>query len=269
MTQAIATQAQQAPDVQLMEAVLVGGDLSKMSASQRLAYYKSVCESLGLNPLTQPFSYISYNGKLILYAGRNCTDQLRSTRRINLSIVAREKVEDVYVVTARATMPDGRTDESIGAIYIGGLKGESLANALMKTETKAKRRATLSVCGLSWADESEVGSIPNAQTVNVDVNTGEILEAPQAILPMPAGPLARRTVTAAQGQQVAGLVHELGWAPADVTAALGNLYNARKLAELTSAQVMDFMDYLQVQLARKGQDFNTDIIEGEQEAMEL
>jgi hypothetical protein len=267
MTQAIATQ--QAPDVQLMESVLLGGDMSKLSAADRLKFYKSVCESLGLNPLTQPFQYIVLNGKMVLYASRNCTDQLRATRKINLSIVAREHMEDVYVVTARATMPDGRSDESVGAVTIGTLKGEALANALMKAETKAKRRATLSVCGLSWADESEVSSIPSAQTVNVDVNTGEILEAPQAILPMPAGPLARRTVTAAQGQQVAGLVHELGWAPADVTMALGNLYDVRKLAELTSAQVLDFMDYLQVQLARKGQDFNTDISAGEQEVMEL
>lgn len=248
--QALTTQTQAQPDLHLMESVLVGGDMSKLSAAERLSYYKSVCESLGLNPLTQPFSYIQLNGKLVLYASRNCTDQLRASRRINLSIVARERMDDVYVVTARATMPDGRSDESIGAVPLGVLKGEALANALMKAETKAKRRATLSVCGLSWADESEVGAIPNAQPVAVDATTGEIIEATPAPAPTAATPRRSRP-SATQGQQVAALVAELGWSPANVTAALSDLYSVRKFAELDYAQAQDFMDYLQVQLTRQ------------------
>jgi hypothetical protein len=38
-----------------------------------------------------------------------------------------------------------------------------LANALMKAETKAKRRATLSICGLGMLDETEVEDIQGAQ----------------------------------------------------------------------------------------------------------
>jgi hypothetical protein len=275
MTQAIATQAQ--PDVQLMESVLLGGDMGKLSAADRLKFYKNVCESLGLNPLTQPFSYIQLNGKLVLYASRNCTDQLRATRKINLSIVARERMEDVYVVTARATMPDGRSDESVGAVALGSLKGEALANALMKAETKAKRRATLSVCGLSWADESEVGSIPNAQTVNVDVNTGEILEATPA---PPAGPLnravaaaqaqPRTNVTQAQAQQIAGLVAGLGWSPDMVRIAVWDKYQAHRVADLSRENVHDFIDYLILTLATKqAADIMDGIDDDEQEVMEL
>ena len=48
---------------------------------------------------------------------------------------------------------------------IGGLKGDALANGLMKAETKAKRRVTLSLCGLGMLDDSEVETIPNAQRV--------------------------------------------------------------------------------------------------------
>lgn len=53
-------------------------------------------------------------------------------------------------------MPDGRTDESIGAVPIKGLQGEAMAIALMKGETKAKRRVALSICGLGFIDESEI-----------------------------------------------------------------------------------------------------------------
>jgi hypothetical protein len=147
----------------VMEKVLVGGDLSKLTSDERVRYYGRTCESLGLNPLTKPFEYITLNGKLTLYAKRDATDQLRSLRKVSITIVGREKVGDVYAVTARASTPDGRQDESIGAVATANLKGDALANALMKAETKAKRRVTLSIVGLGWLDESEIETIPGAK----------------------------------------------------------------------------------------------------------
>lgn len=152
-----------------IERVLVDGDLSSLNPQQRTAYYGAVCDSLGLNKLTKPFAYIKLNGKLTLYATRDCTDQLRKVYKVSIAITARENINGVYVVTARATMPDGRTDESTGAVTVDGLKGESLSNALMKAETKAKRRATLSICSLGMLDESEVDSIKGAQVIQPEV----------------------------------------------------------------------------------------------------
>jgi hypothetical protein len=159
----------------MVEQVVVQGDLARLDAGQRVTYYRQVCESLGLNPYTRPFDYITLNGKLTLYAKRDATDQLRKLHGVRVAITARERVDDIYVVTARATMPDGRTDESIGAVAIGSLKGDALANALMKAETKAKRRVTLSIVGLGWLDETETDSIPAARPVTVNTETGEIV----------------------------------------------------------------------------------------------
>lgn len=164
-----------ASDAAVIEQVLATGDLEKLSAAQRVAHYLTVCESLGLNHLTQPFQYIRLNGKLTFYATRGATDQLRGKSGVSVVVTDRQRIDDLYVVSARATLPNGRTDESIGAVSIAGLKGEALANALMKAETKAKRRVTLSACGLGWSDESEVGSIPGARLVTVDPSTGEIV----------------------------------------------------------------------------------------------
>ena len=166
--------AQQATSADIIEKVVVEGDLGQLSAQDRVAYYRKTCETLGLNPFTKPFEYIRLNGKLTLYAKRDATDQLRKRDGVNVTIVSREKLDDLYVVTARATTQDGRADESIGAVSIAGLKGDSLANALMKAETKAKRRVTLSIVGLGWLDETEVATVPGAQVVNVDDETGEI-----------------------------------------------------------------------------------------------
>jgi hypothetical protein len=73
-------------------------------------------------------------------------------------------VNGIYVVTAQATLPSGRCDESIGAVPTENLKGENLSNAMLKAETKAKRRVTLAICGLSMMDETEVDSIPQARS---------------------------------------------------------------------------------------------------------
>ena len=150
-----------------IEKVLVQGDLSQLSDTDRIAYYTRVCESLGLNPLTRPFDYLRLNNKLTLYAKREATEQLRRIHSVSIQIVSRELIEDVYVVTARATVPDGRCDESIGAVYLGNLQGEAKAVAMMKAETKSKRRVTLSLCGLAVLDELEVESIPNAKAPQV------------------------------------------------------------------------------------------------------
>lgn len=158
-----------------VEAVLLGGDLSKLNSEQRLSYYQAVTKSLGLNPLTKPFDFITLNGKLTLYAKRDCTDQLRALRGISITISDRSTVADVYVVTARANTPEGRTDESTGAVSIKGLAGEALANAYMKAETKAKRRVTLSIAGLGMLDETEAQDVVT-MTNGAQVNkaTGEV-----------------------------------------------------------------------------------------------
>ena len=122
-----------------------------------MAYYARVCESLGLNPLTRPFEYITLNGKLTLYARKDATDQLRDIHGVSIPLITAETHHDdgLFVVVAQAEDRYGRKDSGMGVVSIAGLKGEALANAMMKAETKAKRRATLSICGLGWMDEVE------------------------------------------------------------------------------------------------------------------
>ncbi len=157
-------------DLNRIEKVLMQGDLSPLTSEERVSYYKRVCDSLGLNPLTKPFDYIQLNGKLVLYATRSCTDQLRNLNGISIRIKDRQEVNGLYMVTAEATNPSGRLDEAVGAINIANLKGEALANAIMKAETKAKRRATLSICGLGFMDESEIEGAAAAPFSNTQAN---------------------------------------------------------------------------------------------------
>ena len=175
------------PAAVALEKVLISGDLSPLTPAERVNYYKAVCDSVGLNPLTKPFEYLELNRKLTLYALKAATDQLRSIRRISLRIVSREMMEGVYVVTAQATEAgNGRIDESTGVVAVKGLQGEALANALMKAETKAKRRVTLSLCGLGMLDETEVADIP--QPAPQQQRPVRVTSAPGQALPPPLPP---------------------------------------------------------------------------------
>jgi len=149
-----------------LERVLVAGDLAGLNESQRIEYYKAVCESLGLNPLTRPFEYLRLNGRLVLYATRAAADQLRAIHGISILDVRIEQKDDLVIVTVRGRTRDGREDVEVGAVSVAGLRGDALANAQMKALTKAKRRLTLSLAGLGWLDETETESIPGAQRVS-------------------------------------------------------------------------------------------------------
>jgi hypothetical protein len=145
---------------ELIDSVITKGDLAKLSPVEKTQYYVRVCESVGLNPLTKPFEYITLNGRLVLYALRGATDQLRTLHGVSVEQLDETERDGVFIVTARVKNRDGRSDMAKGAVSIKGLSGDALANALMKAETKAKRRATLSLCGLGMLDETEIETIP-------------------------------------------------------------------------------------------------------------
>lgn len=161
-------------NIDRVENALLKGDLSKLSAKERKNYYREVCTSVGLNPLTKPFEYIRLNGKLTLYAKRDAAEQLRKINGVSIIDMRSQQQNGLYMVRVKAQDGEGRTDMATGAVNMKGLRGDKLANAIMKAETKAKRRVTLSICGLGWLDETELETIPSAQDVEVDHETGKI-----------------------------------------------------------------------------------------------
>lgn len=160
----------------VLEKVSAGYDLEKLSAQERNIYYRARCDAAGLDPRTQPFQFIKLNGRLVLYATKAATDQLVAANKLSVTLVEETRQSGLFQVKARVTFPDGRQVEDLAAVWIEGLQGEALANALMKASTKAKRRTVLSACGLGMLDETELESIPMTarEPVAVDQETGEV-----------------------------------------------------------------------------------------------
>jgi hypothetical protein len=243
--------AQRTIPPEVMEKVVIGGDLSELNAAQRTEYYTAVCRSLGLNPLTKPFEFLTLNGKLRLYALRDCTDQLRRLHGISIYITNRERMGDIYIVTARAKDRTGREDESTGAVPLGNLKGDALANALMKCETKAKRRVTLSIAGLGWLDETELDTIHSAAAEKLRPSE------PVSPHPLPAGEGVSQTHTDTHptADEITRLVDTARAANVSLEAfghdmrRLMNLSSAQKITKKFLRETMTMDEY---SIAREG-----------------
>jgi hypothetical protein len=168
---------------EVMEQVLLRGDLSQLTHAERVRYLIRVCESLGLNPLTKPFEYLMLNGKLTLYALKGCTDQLRHIHGISIKVVATKEADGLLTVHVHARAAGGREDEDFGVVSLPEtMKGDTRANAIMKAITKAKRRVTLSICGLGMLDESELETIPESAKRASPAKPRTVMPAPKTRL---------------------------------------------------------------------------------------
>lgn len=191
-------------DPEIIKNIVTMNDLSAMTAKQKVEYINMLCASLGLNPLSKPLQICSFKddnaqdsqkGKTErVYATRDCTDQLRRIYGISFDKFEKEKDTEnkLYNVTVWVSDKTGRTDFATGSVSLQGmytkqgetkktvydLTGQSLGNALMKAETKAKRRATLSICGLGFLDETELETIPGGVAI-VDLPEPVVAEAPE------------------------------------------------------------------------------------------
>jgi hypothetical protein len=254
------------PVGELMERIIAAGDVSQLSPGDRAHYLVRVAESAGLNPLSQPFDLIpGQGGKLKLYPNKSATDQLRKIYRLNTITRSAQAINGTYVVEVEVT--DGRRSESnIGAVTIDGLKGEALANALMKCHTKAKRRATLDWCGLGILDEAEIEDLREMGFVRPGgVDASEVSEAAAALgdgipdaeyVDAETGrvtPLAEYTVDQLN-EEIRRLRERLGWTANDVMTDAAN----ESISLRTRAGLMDMCLRLQYLVDEaEGEDVDT------------
>jgi len=236
---------------QILERVLIKGDLSVMNEDQRTEYYMRVCSSVGLNPLTRPFEYITLNGKLTLYAKRDCADQLRKLHGVSIWKIEKDKFDDLYVVTAYARDNNGREDSATGAVHLGNAKGDALANLMMKAETKAKRRVTLSICGLGLLDETETETLINQGAVKAaEVNQKLIAPAIPNMEPHPVDEIDFSEAEQQAEQQLA-----------DYVINIGKKYKGQRLADIAARDLAGYLNFLESETGKKPNDIHPAVAE--------
>jgi len=152
---------------ELLYKVILGNDLSSLTPMEKVQHVRNICDSIGLNPLTKPIQLLKFQGKEIPYMTKDGTEQIRNNHQVSIMRLETEILKnDLYIVKAYASKPDGRQDCSTSAISLSNLKGDAIGNAMKKCETQAKRRVTLSICGLGMLDETEIENIPYETKIN-------------------------------------------------------------------------------------------------------
>lgn len=162
-------------------------DSRSLSPEDRAAYVAEICRALKLNPLTRPVQFLALQGREVLYLTRGATDQLAARHGLNRETLEGpdfRTIENVKVAfcKVKASLPTGRYE-----VATATLKMASPADDLMKVETKAKRRATLSILGIGLLSEEEAESIPANERADARQAPQRATPAPLA-LPSDAGP---------------------------------------------------------------------------------
>lgn len=168
----------------VIDSLVLRGDISLLNPQDRARYYIEYCQQLGLNPASNPLAILKLNGKEVLYPTRGATDQLAAIHRLNREVIEGPELRkfgnvELLYCKVRVSHPNGRVETALAT-----LPGRVDDNALMKLETKAKRRGTLSILGLGLLDETEIESIPASAkelAPQVDVRVVETQPTPSLV----------------------------------------------------------------------------------------
>lgn len=146
---AIAATNSEEIDLKPLFKVAMAGDLSSLTMRDKMMLYASKAKSMGIDPMTQPFDLIESKGKQVLYPNAKCAAELQRIHGVSLGAVRTQMLDkDLVQVEITATLRNGRTDSDIGIVQVGD-RGISRGDAIMKAATKAKRRVTFSILGMS------------------------------------------------------------------------------------------------------------------------
>lgn len=208
------------------------GNLEALAPEERKEYYLALCQRLGLDPLTLPFYILkTREGKVRLYLNRGGAEALRRVHNISLTVLQSEVSGGLYRVVVEARLPDGRWEQAVGVADVRYKSGEELENAIYTAETKAKRRATISLLGLGalLLDETEVLSMAGVSLGRIDVETGtmEFSEANPRVYPT-----AKRGITKEQAERFVGLFRDLGLHRKEVNREIVSLFVGRPVESM-------------------------------------
>ena len=152
-------------------------DWAGVSDGDRLKAVMAICKALDIPTPLNPFKFINMKGRVVLYAPSEASQLLADAKKASVLITGKvlDQETGIYTVECRVTT-QARTVDNYACVYIGDLKGEARANAMMKCATKAQRRTVFGAFGLSVADDDDLAFIPPAEPTKepIDEETADI-----------------------------------------------------------------------------------------------
>lgn len=145
------------------------GACDTLKPAELEVYRRELCSKISVDPTLRPIEFIPTKNGLRPYLTKGAAELIRDARGISVTDITVTQANGMYIVACKLQDRSGRVDTDIGAVPVGS----DPANALMKATTKAKRRATLSMCRLgSVVDEahpSEYGGSREPQEAKANI----------------------------------------------------------------------------------------------------
>jgi hypothetical protein len=149
---------------------LITGNLASFSKEKQIELMVNICKEVGVSPILRPLQLINFQGKSIWYLSASGAEAIAAKLGIIIETLEEKELTDkcVAMIRVKGTLPNGRTDTATAYLSIGSanlkgevttLKGEAYANAMMKLESKARRRLIVRLAGLKdeyVPEESEI-----------------------------------------------------------------------------------------------------------------
>jgi hypothetical protein len=120
------------------------GRCDKLDPQQKEEYSGWICTVMGVSPALRPVDFIPTKNGIRPYLNKGAAELIRDARKISITSIEVTEQNGMFVVMCHVKDVSGRVDVDLGVC----MKGDEPNNALMKAVTKAKRRATLSMCRL-------------------------------------------------------------------------------------------------------------------------
>lgn len=166
----------------IMQKFILKNDLSCLTMEEKLIFILNRCKDLKLDPRSQPIMIIkskekvgnSFVEKETPYISKSGGEQLAKVHQVSVLDTEEKILDDVFIVKAKVSLPNGRISQAIGVTplfteYDGKvtkITGAKKCNAMMVADTKARRRAVLSICGTGMIDESEIDTMNVVAKIN-------------------------------------------------------------------------------------------------------
>lgn len=166
----------------IMQKFILKNDLSCLTMEEKLIFILNRCKDLKLDPRSQPIMILkskekvgnSFVEKETPYISKSGGEQLAKVHQVSILDTEEKILDDVFIVKAKVSLPNGRISQAIGVTplfteydgKITKITGAKKCNAMMVADTKARRRAVLSICGTGMIDESEIDTINVVAKIN-------------------------------------------------------------------------------------------------------
>lgn len=168
-----------------VRAYLRTGDLAMLPDSEKDKVLLKMCEHYSLDPVLRPFILIKLNGKEVWYPTKAATDQVAAKFNLTREVIeikeniergilecrvkiTQENSNRIETCVAAVSIMEFARNQATGKVEPQPMRGEAYANALMKVETKAKRRATLGWLGIADMQDPGEESMPESKSVTAE-----------------------------------------------------------------------------------------------------